>query len=128
MPLSRDARQEWIRVGGILLRMRVLTEADLSALAAYATVYSRWVQAKRYIARKGVMVRPAPGSRSRVQNPMLAVANRCLKQMMHFLGEFGLTPSTRTRIVSADASETDAERKKAARFLGPQVLRPAPRR
>ncbi len=125
---SRDARREWARTGGMLLRSRVLTEIDLPALAAYATVYGRWVQAERHIARTGIMVRPVPGSESLVQNPMLAVANRCLEQMKYFLGEFGLTPSTRSRIVVADASQDDAERRKAERYLGPQPLRPTPAR
>ncbi len=126
--LSRDARKEWNLVGSILLRMRVLSEVDLSALAAYATIYGRWQEAERDITRKGIMVRPAPGSKMLVQNPMLAVANKCLQQMVQFLGEFGLTPSSRTRIVAGDAWQDVEEMKKAERFLGPHPIRPAPPR
>ena len=115
-------------MGGILLRLRVLTEIDLSALAAYATIYGRWIQAERYITCKGIMVRPAPRSKSLVQNPMLAVANKCLQQMVQFLGEFGLTPSSRTRIITAEASDDHEERRKAEKYLGPQPLRPTPPR
>ncbi len=124
--LSRDARKEWNLVGGILLRMRSLTELDLSALAAYATVYGRWVQAERDIARKGILVPPTPRSKSKVHNPMLAVANKCLQQIVQFLGEFGLTPSSRTRIIAAEASDEHGEIRKAERFLRPRPIRPAP--
>ncbi len=101
---------------------------DLPALAAYATVYGRWVQAERHIARTGLMVRPVPGSESVVQNPMLAVANRCLEQMKHFVGEFGLSPSSRTRISAAPDWQDPEEMKKAERYLGPHPIRPAPPR
>ena len=126
--LAREGRKEWIRVGGFLLRTRVLTEADLTALSAYATVYGRWNQAELEIKRKGILVPPTPGSKSKVQNPMLAVANKALQQMVQLLGEFGLTPSTRTRIVAADASQTAEEMKKAERYFGPHPIRPTPAR
>jgi P27 family predicted phage terminase small subunit len=126
--LSPVARQEWIRTGGLLLRSRVLTEADLTAFAAYCVVYGRWVQAERDIDRKGILVRPTPGSKVRILNPMLPVANKCLQQMLQLQAEFGLTPSSRTRVVVVDASQDDAERRKAARYFGPQPIRPAPDR
>jgi P27 family predicted phage terminase small subunit len=34
------------------------------------------------------------------QNPFLAVANRAMKQMRDFLTEFGMTPSSRSRVSS----------------------------
>ncbi len=126
--LGRDGREEWLRVGGMLLRTRVLTEADLTALSAYATVCGRWMEAEREIRRKGIMVRPTPGSKVRILNPMLPVANKCLQQMLQLQAEFGLTPSSRTRVVVVDASQDDAERRKAARYFGPQPIRPAPDR
>ena len=126
MPLSRTARAEWLRAGSILLRSRVLTEADLVALAAYCVVYARWVQAEDDVRRRGVMVPAKPRSKNLVQNPFLAIANKSLQQMLRLLAEFGCTPSTRTRIVAADASQDRAEREKAARFLEPRPIRPAP--
>ena len=126
--LSRDGREEWIRVGGILLRSRVLTEADLTALSAYATFYGRWMAAEHEIRRKGILVPATPGSKSRVQNPMLAVANKAFQQMSQLLGEFGLTPSSRTRITASPASDDYEERQKAEKHLGPQLIRPTPPR
>ena len=126
LPLSRLARKEWERIGELLLRLRVLTEADLVALAAYCVVFARWQEAENDIRARGVMVAPKPGSKNLIQNPLLSVANKSLQQMLRLLAEFGLTPSTRTRIVAADASQTDAEREKAARFLEPRSSRPAP--
>ena len=46
-----------------------------------------------------------------IQNPFLAIANRCLGQMAQIESEFGMTPSSRSRIraeapVAADPFET----------------------
>ena len=126
--LSPVGREEWLRVGNLLLHMRVLTEADLTALSAYATFYGRWMAAEREIKRKGILVPAAPRSKFRVQNPMLAVANKAFQQMSQLLGEFGLTPTSRTRIIASPASEDHDEKRKAAKFFGPQLLRPTPSR
>ena len=128
LPLSRVARKEWTRTGGILLRMRVLTEADLAAFAAYCVVFGRWQEAENDVRRRGVMVPAKPRSKNLIQNPFLGIANKALQQMLRLLAEFGLTPSTRTRIVAGEASQDDAERRKAERHLGPQPLRPTPGR
>ena len=128
MPLSPEAGKEWLRAGGLLLRSRVLTEADLSALAAYCVVYGRWVAAEGAVRRRGLMVPAKPRSKNLVQNPFLAIANKALQQMLRLLVEFGLTPSTRTRIMAADASQDDLEREKVERYLRPRPLRPAPTR
>ena len=126
--LSPDGRKEWFRVGGILLRSRVLTEADLTALSAYATFYGRWMAAEHEIKRKGILVRAGPSSEVLVQNPMLSVANKAFQQMSQLLGEFGLTPSSRTRIIASPASDDYEERQKAEKHLGPQPIRPTPPR
>ncbi len=126
--LSPAGREEWLRVGDFLLRTRVLTEADLTALSAYATFYGRWMAAECEIKRKGILVSAAPKSKFRVQNPMLPVANKAFQQMSQLLGEFGLTPSSRTRIIASPASEDYEEKRKAEKHLGPQVIRPTPPR
>ncbi len=128
MPLSREARKEWIRTGGLLLRSGVLTEADLVALAAYCTVFARWVQAENDVRRRGVMVPAKPRSKNLIQYPLLGVANKALQQMVRLLAEFGLTPSTRTRIVAGEAWQDVEEMRQAERYLGPHPIRPAPTR
>ncbi len=128
LPLSRLARKEWERIGGLLLSLRILTELDLSALAAYCVVYGRWVEAENDLRRRGVMVPAKPGSKNLILNPFLSVSNKALQQMLRLLAEFGLTPSTRTRGVAGEAWQDPEEMKKAERHLGPQPLRPTPGR
>ena len=40
-----------------------------------------------------------------IQNPFLAVANKCLAQMAQIESEFGLTPSSRSRIRMAEPAD-----------------------
>jgi P27 family predicted phage terminase small subunit len=49
------------------------------------------------------------------QNPYLAVANRAMKQMRDFLTEFGMTPSSRSRVSSSLPPPGDEKRE---RFFG----------
>lgn len=46
------------------------------------------------------------------QNPYLAVANRAMKQMRDFLTEFGMTPSSRSRVLSSVPPMRDKKREK----------------
>lgn len=102
--LDRAAKQEWRRVAPDLYRLGLLTMADMTSLAAYCQAYSRWVQAEAEIMKHGMLVKAPNGYP--MQSPLLAVANKAMKQMKEFLVEFGMTPSSRAR-VTVDKEEKD---------------------
>lgn len=80
-----------------LAKLGLLTEIDGAALAAYCTAYGRWVEAERNVQKYGtVMLSPDKGWP--VQSPYLSIANKAMEQMHKFLTEFGMTPSSRSRI------------------------------
>jgi P27 family predicted phage terminase small subunit len=107
--LSAEARKEWRRMGGELARMGVVTVVDRAALAAYCVAYARWADAEAQVTKLGTVVKTANGNL--IQNPYLAVANRAMDQMMKAAGEFGMTPSSRSRVQvqQADAGPSLAE-------------------
>jgi len=123
--LDRLERQEWNRICKMLAAARILTEADRDALAVYSVIYTRWAEAEREIKKNGPVVKVG---NSIQLSPYLTIANRCMEQMLRLWAEFGLTPSSRTRIVAADPWQDPEEMKKAARYLGPHPIRPAPTR
>jgi P27 family predicted phage terminase small subunit len=88
---------EWQRLAPELARIGVLTMADRTALAAYCQLYQQWVYAERYI-QEQLVIRDPHTSRI-VQNPLIRIANRTLELMRGYMGELGLTPSSRVRLV-----------------------------
>ena len=103
--LSPLAAEEWLRITAELYRMGLLTQLDRAALAAYCQAWGRWVEAETMIEKHGLVVRSPNGTL--MQTPMLAIANRAMKQMREFLTEFGMTPSSRSRVSSGTPPGAD---------------------
>lgn len=113
--LSDEAKAEWDRVVRALDRMGVLTQMDRAALAAYCQAYGDWVEAEGQLRKYGKVVK-SPGKTTvrrvkgeevtetaggyPIQSPFLAIRNRALETMHRFLIEFGMTPSSRSRITA----------------------------
>ena len=99
--LNATARQEWDRMSQILHGMGLLTTADRSALAAYCVAYARWVQAEQQVQKYGTIVK-SPDKGFPMKSPYLTVADQALEAMRKLMVEFGLTPSSRSRIKLPD--------------------------
>lgn len=94
--LNKDAQKEWRRVVGVLIELGLYTDLDYAALAMYCQAYGRWVQMERELADEDLVLVGAEGGL--YQNPKLHVANKAWEQMRKILAEFGLTPSSRSRL------------------------------
>jgi len=94
--LNEPAKREWRRIVGILVDLGLYTEVDRAALAMYCQAWGRWVMAERKVQEEGEVIVSKMGGL--YQNPWLHVANRAWEQMRKVLAEFGLTPSSRTRL------------------------------
>ena len=100
--LSAIARKEWERVVEQLGTLDLLTTLDRSALAAYCDTYDRWVQATQAIQKSGLVLRMGT---TIIQSPYVEIANKSIAQMRVLLTEFGMTPSSRSRISSMKHQE-----------------------
>jgi P27 family predicted phage terminase small subunit len=101
--LSEIARREWDRLVGELAALRMITNLDRAALAAYCGAYAMWAEATEAIQKYGTMIKSPSGYP--VQSPYVAIANRQAEIMMRIASEFGFTPASRSRI--ATPSNTD---------------------
>jgi len=81
-------------------RLKLLTIVDRAALAAYCQAWGRWVEAENNIQRFGAVIKTPKGLP--LVNPYLRIAERAIDQMRKFLVEFGMTPSSRSRIKASD--------------------------
>jgi P27 family predicted phage terminase small subunit len=94
-------------MGRKLLALGVMSEIDKAALATYCQAWGRWVEAEQLLATEG-LVTVAPNNGYIMPSPYLSIANKAMEQMMKALIEFGMTPSSRSRI-KADTSEKDKD-------------------
>jgi P27 family predicted phage terminase small subunit len=95
------AKEEWSRMTEILSGMGLLTSADRAALSAYCVAYSRWVKAEQQVQKYGTIVK-SPEKQFPMKSPYLTVADQALETMLKVAVEFGLTPSSRSRIKVPD--------------------------
>jgi P27 family predicted phage terminase small subunit len=102
--LNDEARAEWFRMIPILTRMKVLSESDLAALALYCEAHARHSAAARDLSKRGMVTMTADGPRI---NPAVGIAERASNQALRFLVEFGLTPSSRSRLKTTTPAEQD---------------------
>ena len=108
--LDSVAIAEWGRLAPEMNRIGILTQVDRAAFAAYCCAYARWVHAEEAIGelrQKGenpYVVTTEKGNR--VQDPIVGISNKAMELMLRYMAEFGLTPSSRSR-VSVPRSEPD---------------------
>jgi P27 family predicted phage terminase small subunit len=96
--LGPVARREWDRMAAELASLRILTQLDRAALAAYCGAYAMWAEATQAIQKYGAMIKSPTGYP--VQSPYVAIANRQTEIMMRIASEFGFTPASRSRIAA----------------------------
>jgi P27 family predicted phage terminase small subunit len=90
------AGAEWRRLAPLLLRARVVTDADRGALVALCLEWDRYLQATEEIRVKGMVI-AAPSGYPMV-NPYCSIASRALAACNRLWPELGLTPSSRSRV------------------------------
>lgn len=103
--LGPVARSEWDRLVDELAALRLLTNLDRAALAAYCGAYALWAEATAQIEKYGAMIKSPTGFP--IQSPYLAIANRQAEIMMRIASEFGFTPASRSRISAPAPSGPD---------------------
>lgn len=97
--------EAWERIVPKLASLGILTELDGEALSLYCHTYSRWRLALADIEGHGVTTSTDLGAIK--ANPAVSIASQCERLMAAILMEFGLTPSSRSR-VKTDAQPQDA--------------------
>ncbi|MFM0565801.1 phage terminase small subunit P27 family [Paraburkholderia sediminicola] len=102
--LSPAARKHWPTIADPLRAAGLLTALDATALALYCEAFARWKHANDHVVKFGPVVRGAAGYP--VRSPYLTVANRAFAQMTHILVEFGMTPSSRSRVTATKPDDT----------------------
>lgn len=114
--LSNEEKEKWKTTVKELHPLGLITTIDKDALAMYCVIYVRWTKAEKMVREKGEIIKTAAGNI--IQNPYLSIANRALEQLNKLGAEFGMTPSSRSR-VKADVFDPDQELEQM--LFGPRV-------
>ena len=93
--LNGRARYQWRVIGKALIEARLMTAIDETALAALCQAKSDWVTAIEKIGAKGAGYE-VDGLLKK--NPWVAVKAEAWKEMSRMMAEFGMTPSSRSRV------------------------------
>ncbi len=101
--MSDLALEEWDRMSTALYDLGLLTAVDMAAFAGYCQYYARWQEAEERIKAKGATIETASGNL--IQSPWVGIANTSSKMMLKFLAEFGMTPSSRAKVVAIPVHE-----------------------
>jgi P27 family predicted phage terminase small subunit len=119
--LCPPAKAEWKRLATQLAILRILTDFDRAALAAYRQAYGRWVEAERKLTETPMLLKMPSGYVQ--QNPWLTIANKQLELMHKYMTEFGLSPVSRSRV--AVGGQVTRGQGKFAGLLGQRPWLPA---
>jgi len=119
--------EEWNRIVPMLDNVRVLTDADLLALGNYCSTVSVCIRATLET-NKSLMAPVIKGSKMRRVHPMIRVAKEARAECLRYAQEFGLTPSSRSRISAPGPEKAtskggdDEEAKEDVPLFGPPRL------
>lgn len=101
--LTERGRVEWDRMVPVLLRMRVLTEADGAALGLLCNAMAALEEVTEQIRQTGYLC-TNPSSGAVHVNPLFAVQTELNRQVTTGLRDFGQTPAARTKVSTVKAT------------------------
>lgn len=104
--LKGAARTEWNTLTKELHALRLLLNVDRAALAVCCTAWADYVKASNKLVKEGEVIISEKGGM--YQNPWVAIKKRSMDQVMKFYAEFGMTPSSRSR-VKVDVPDEEEE-------------------
>lgn len=94
--MTKDEKKIFRKIAKQLAAARVITQLDSNALMLYCTAYVRWVQANKMIEQDGYLIDSPNGYA--MPSPWLSISNKSFEQMRQIMTEFGMTPSSRTKV------------------------------
>jgi P27 family predicted phage terminase small subunit len=115
--LGPVAAERWSDLLPMLQAVRVMTRADVEALARYCDTYEWWLATRAKLRAEGDTY-PITNDGGQVkyiaQRPEVAIAHKLAQQLRQLESDFGLTPSAR---VSLKVEPNGPQESKLASFL-----------
>lgn len=90
------AKEFWEGHLPLLVKNRMITEVDMTAFAMACLAFEAWIEAEEELKTHGATTKTENGYVQ--QSGYFTIANARRKEVVEMLREFGLTPSSRTKI------------------------------
>lgn len=112
--LKGEERKAWQRITKLLKEMKVLSKADSESLELYSVTYAQWRSARVTCDSEGMTyaVVDAQGNTTHKRHPAQQIMKDNAAVMIKLLTEFGLTPSSRTRVQIENETNSTGELEK----------------
>lgn len=110
--LGPVAVQKWQQVLPLLQAVKVMTKADVEALARYCDTYEWWLATRARLKSEGDTY-PILNDKGEIkyiaQRPEVSIAHKLAAQMRQLEQDFGLNPSARTGLHVQEQKQEDDE-------------------
>lgn len=103
--LNAAEKKHWKGIAADLEEAGILTLLDTQALRLYCRAYTGWLDANQKIDQYGPVIKNTHGP---ALSPYFRLSDKYFNQLLAILREFGMTPSSRSRIrAETDKPEDD---------------------
>ncbi len=99
--LPPEAKKFWKKFVPELKAIGVVKNTDLPAIEALCLKYAEWQEYQEKVRTMGALVK-SPKNGYPIASPYFGMANKAFDQFSKMLTEFGMTPSSRTKVVVTD--------------------------
>ena len=103
--LQGEAQAEWFRIVADMKELGVMSKEYRPALIMYCDTWAEFIRCRDAVKGMGLTVRSANGSTAK--NPLLSVLSQLKKEARAWLVEFGMTPTSKSRLNMEPTKVTD---------------------
>lgn len=103
--LEGEAKKEYERITAELVKLKIISEADRAALVGYCQAWGDYVEATKILKKEKAVLHAENGNT--YINPWKNIQTSAMDRMVRFSAEFGMTPSSRSRIKVETPTEED---------------------
>jgi P27 family predicted phage terminase small subunit len=111
--LGEVAQAKWRELLPLLQAVRVMTDADVEALARYCDTYEWWLATRAILKEQGCtypILNDGGEIKYIAQRPEVSIAHKLAQQLRQLEQDFGLNPSARSSLsVQPDKPATDED-------------------
>jgi P27 family predicted phage terminase small subunit len=104
--LNSEAIKQWEKYAPDLEQVGLLTKIDGPALGILCDLYAEIKKASAKIKKEGAVIKTLYGPK---RNPWVDILNKARELAMKMQSEFGMTPSSRSRVKAAPKKEKKTE-------------------